>query len=92
MKKQFPHVRSYIVIPYLNYRIFNPSLFDASDYPECLESVPYRFRICHRNRYMVKISHYAVCYVHHDYGGAAQTYKYAQKQGLKIINIKNAAE
>ena len=87
LKKTFPHIRSYIVIPYLDQKIFEPSYFDGSEFPECLESVPYRFRISHRNRYMVQNAAYAVCFVTHGFGGAAKTYRYATNQGLHIIDI-----
>ena len=88
LKKDFPEVRSYIIIPYIDQRIFEPSYFDGSEFPECLEAVPYRFRISHRNRWMVQHSAYGVCFVTHSFGGAAQTYSYAQKNGLNIIDIK----
>lgn len=88
LKKTFPHIRSYIIIPYLDQKIFEPSYFDGSEFPECLESVPYRFRICRRNRWMADNSAYAVCYVCRNFGGAAQTYRYAKKHSIQIIDIK----
>ncbi|MBQ8194325.1 MAG: DUF1273 family protein [Oscillospiraceae bacterium] len=88
LKKSFPHIRSYIVIPYLDQKIFEPSCFDGSEFPECLETVPYRYRISHRNRWMADNAAYAVCYVTHSYGGAAQTYRYAKNHNLCIIDIK----
>ena len=88
LKATFPHIRSYIIIPYLDQRIFEPTYFDGSEFPECLEAVPYRFRISRRNRYMADNAAYALCYVTHDYGGAAQTYRYAKNHGVSIIDIK----
>lgn len=89
LKKTYPHIHSCIVIPYLDHKIFEPSYFDSSEFPECLESVPYRFRISHRNRYMVQNSSWAVCFVRRSYGGASATYRYAGNQGLRIIDIKS---
>ena len=88
LKKTFPHIRSYIIIPYLDQKIFEPSYFDGSEFPECLEAVPYRFRISRRNRWMADNSAYAVCYVNRSFGGAAQTYRYAKNHGVHIIDIK----
>lgn len=87
LKPRYPHIRSIIVIPYLDHKIFAPELFDGSEFPECLEGVPYRFRISHRNRYMVECAAHAVCFVTRSFGGAARTYRYAQNQGLNIIDI-----
>ena len=40
-----------------------------------------------RNRYMVDNSGLCVCYWIRDKGGTAYTVHYAEKEGLKIINI-----
>lgn len=67
--------------------------FPATDdldtiFPEGLELVPRRFAITHRNRWMVDQADYVVAYVDHNYGGAAQTLKYAKGKGTKqILNL-----
>ena len=40
-----------------------------------------------RNRYMVEHAAYALCYIEHTWGGAAQTYKMAVKKGLTVLNL-----
>lgn len=40
-----------------------------------------------RNRHLVDNSSVCVCYMNRSSGGTAYTVQYAQKQGLKIINI-----
>ena len=40
-----------------------------------------------RNRYMVDRSAYCICAHLHPFSGTDQTIKYAQKKGLKIINV-----
>lgn len=40
-----------------------------------------------RNRFLVNHSAYALCYVDHDWGGAAKTYRLAVRQGLQVINL-----
>lgn len=56
-------------------------------FPEGLELVPKRYAIVHRNRWMVEQSDYMIAYVTHSFGGAAQTYAYAVRRGLTIINL-----
>ena len=87
LKKEFSEIENILVIPYLNFNIFAPELFDGTIYPEDVEKVPFRAKIIRRNRYMVKNSAYAVCYVNNLFGGSGLTYEYAKKQGLKIINL-----
>ena len=43
-----------------------------------------------RNKYMVDQSQYAICYVDHGWGGAAQTYDRAKKKGLTMRTVKEA--
>ena len=40
-----------------------------------------------RNRYLVDHGCVCVCYLTGDSGGTAYTVRYAEKQGLEIINI-----
>lgn len=89
LKTKYPHIKSVIVIPYLDFSIFNEALFDNSEFPECLEGVPKRAAIPRRNQYMVQNARYAVCYVRRSYGGAANSYSYAMKKGCKMIEIPN---
>ena len=86
-KKSHPAVSLVFVTPYLP----TPSEkltsdYDAIVYP-AIENKPPRFAITYRNRYMVDQADYVVAYVSHSYGGAYEAYKYAQKQGKKILNL-----
>ena len=40
-----------------------------------------------QKKYMVDNSNYAICFVNHDWVGAAKTYDQAIKKNLKIINL-----
>ena len=60
-------------------------LFDEVIYPS-LEKYPRKYAIIYRNRFMADNSDYAIAYVIHGWGGAAQTLEYAMKKGLHIIN------
>ena len=54
---------------------------------DCFEKYHFKAAIPARNRYLVDNAAYALCYVTHGWGGAAQTLKRAQKKGLTIINL-----
>lgn len=86
MKKKYPHIQSVLVIPYLDKQV-DSSRYDYTTYPP-LESVPRRYAITHRNRWMVDNSDAIVAYVRHGWGGAAQILERAKKKGLIVINWK----
>lgn len=87
LKKQYPEIINCIVIPYLNFNIFDKGIFDEIIYPDGFEKYHYKSAIPARNRYMVDNAAYAICYVNHGWGGAAKTYEIAVKKQLKIINL-----
>lgn len=88
LKKRFPHIKNYLVIPYLNFKVFNKGIFDEIIYPDGFEKYHYKAAIPARNKYMVKQCDTAICYINHNWGGATKTYEFAKKQKLKIINIE----
>ena len=87
LKKEYPQIRCFLVIPYLSFNILNEEYFDEIIYPEGFEKYHFKAAIPMRNKYMLDNSSYAICYITHDWGGAAQTYKKAVKQGLIIKNF-----
>ncbi len=89
LKKQFPRLRNYLVIPYLSFSIFDKDVFDEIVFPKECEKKPYRAAIPARNRYMVDNAAHAVCFVQYPWGGAATTFEYAVKKGLNIRNLAN---
>ena len=66
---------------------------DSTDYsksilPDGIESVPKRFAISFRNRWMIRQSDYVVTYITHSIGsGAAQFKAIAQRQGKTVIEL-----
>ena len=56
-------------------------------YPEDLETVPKRFAISWRNKWMIEQSDIVVTYVTHTYGGAARFQQLAERQAKIVINI-----
>lgn len=89
-KKDNPGLESVLVIPYLD-RKYNADLYDRTLYPE-LEQVPRRYAVLKRNEYMVDASDVVLAYVTHDWGGAAQTVKYARRKKKRIIMLNENLE
>ena len=84
LKKQYPAIRSTLVLPYLDRKV-DATKYDTTLYPP-LEKVPRRFAISKRNEYMVNEADIIVAYVTHDWGGAATTLAYARRKKKEIIN------
>ena len=83
-KKRYPQIELVLVLAYLNDRR-DTSGYDRTVYPP-LETVPHRFAISHRNRWMVEVSDVVVAYVLHDWGGAATTLRCAKQKAKQIIS------
>lgn len=56
-------------------------------YPEGLETVPKRFAISWRNKWMIQQSDVVVTYVTHNFGGAWQFKEMAERAGKEVINL-----
>ena len=55
--------------------------------PKDIETVPKRFAVFHRNRWMVEQADYVVTYVTRSYGGAAQFAALAERKGKIMVKI-----
>ncbi len=81
-----------LVIPYLTSRITAEKntyydRFDDITIANIPPSTPIRLGIIKTNQFMVEKCDYLICYVKHNFGGAAKTLEYAQKKKLEIINL-----
>ena len=91
-KKWNAKVKLIFVTPYLttsyqkNCLEYQKSRYDEILYPN-LENVPAKFSISYRNKYMIDKADVVIAYVNRDWGGAYQTYKYAQRKNKKIYNL-----
>ena len=90
LKREYPQIKNYLVIPYLSFSVYNKDYFDLIIYPDGFEKYHYKAAIPARNRYMVDNSGYAICFVTHSWGGAAKTYERAKKKKLQIINLRGS--
>ncbi|MBE6750034.1 MAG: DUF1273 domain-containing protein [Ruminococcaceae bacterium] len=92
LKKDFPHIKNILVIPYLSFNIFSEEIFDEIIFSDVFEKYHYKVAIPQRNKYMVNHSDTAICYINHNWGNAAKTFKYAKKKNLNIINLTEYSE
>ena len=83
LKKKYPQIRLILVLAYLNAKP-DMKYYDETIYPP-LETVPPRYAISKRNRWMVQEADTVIAYVLHGWGGAAQTLGYAQNMKKQIF-------
>lgn len=89
LAKSYP-IKYYVVLAYM------PGKKSISDehtiLPEGIETVPRRFAINYRNKWMIDKSDIVVNYVTRNFGGAWTCVKLSEKQGKKLVNLKPAIE
>lgn len=61
--------------------------FTNTIYPEGIETVPKRFAISRRNKWMIQRADVVVTYVTNNFGGAYQFKSIAEKEGERIIEL-----
>ena len=76
-----------VVLAYLPTKKSEYDDFTNTIYPEGIETVPKRFAISYRNKWMVEQSDIVITYVARTYGGAWQFKVLAEKQGKMIIEL-----
>ena len=78
-------IKYYIVLSYVPKQKTENS--ERTILPEGIETVPLRFAISYRNKWMIEQSDYVVTCVSRSWGGAAQFKELAEKKGKTVINI-----
>ncbi len=86
LKKQYSDVRLCLVQAYLNSKRYMPALYDWTFYPEGQETVPQKFAISARNKYMLQHCDCVIGYVKNPFGGAWLALKQAARYKYPIIN------
>ena len=84
----YPHISYAVVLE----RLPGPkdeAAWDFSDtiFPEGLETVPPRFAIAKRNKWMLKQADFVVTYITHGWGGTAPFAEKARRQGKTVLNL-----
>ena len=74
--------------PYVNFQTKHITPADELIFPDGFEFYHPKAAIQKRNRYMVDRSAYAVCYVQHSWGCAAQTLDYIKRKQIQCIAIR----
>ena len=88
-KAAYPALRSTLVQAYMDQEKL-PWLHDDSVYPP-LETVPRRFAMHHRDRWMVQQADTVVTYAVYSWGNAMRVMEYAQRQGKRVLNYDAGA-
>ncbi len=78
-----------VVLAYLPGKKRNPEEENPTDtiLPDGIETVPRKFTISYRNKWMIEHSDYVVTYVNHTIGGAVRFKELAEKKKRVVINI-----
>lgn len=84
----YPHISYAVVLEWLP-GPRDKAIWDFSDtiFPEGLETMPPRFAIARRNKWMLRQADYVVTYITHGWGCAAQFAEKAQWQGKTVFNL-----
>lgn len=88
--QKYPHITCHIVLSYIPFERNDELYALPTLLPEGIENIPKRFAISFSNNYMVNECDTVVCYITHDWGGAAQFVNKAEKKGKVIINLAEA--
>ena len=84
LSKTYP-IKYYVVLAYMPCKNAEPD--EHSILPEGIETVPRRFAINYRNKWMLNKSDIVVTYVTHPFGGAWEFKQMAEKMKRNIIGI-----
>ncbi len=85
----YPQIRYTVVLAYLPQKQAPLQTADPSHtmLPDGIETVPRRFAISYRNKWMLKQSDFVITYITHSYGGAAQFAQQAQRQKKTVLPL-----
>ena len=84
LSKTYP-IKYYVVLAYMPSKNDTPD--EHSILPEGIETVPRRFAINYRNKWMLNKSDIVVTYVTHNFGSAWEFKQMANMKNKKVINI-----
>lgn len=94
LKKEFPQIRYRVVLAYLPAAPAACCAYTEEEtvFPEGLETVPPRYAISWRNRWMIRQSDVVVTYITHSQGSAAQFAESAKRMNKQVINIHDSLQ
>ena len=86
---EYPQIRYAVALAYLPTEKREGEDHSDTIYPEGMEDGPPKFAITRRNKWMLDVSDYCICYIHHTWGGAYQFVRKAKHKGKTVINLCN---
>ena len=86
LKQVYSHINYAVVLAYLPTNLKNYALAETL-FPEGIETVPKRFAIDYRNRWIVSNSDIVICYINSHLSSADKYVQYAKNKGKEVINI-----
>lgn len=81
-----------VVLAYLPVKKDESENLNNTILPEDIETVPKRFAISYRNKWMLDHSDIVVTYVTHNFGGASQFKDLAERKGKRLIELSAKSE
>lgn len=89
LKRRYPQIDYAVVLAYFPKATHSETNkdYDETLLPEGIESVPPRFAISWRNKWMLRQADIVITYITHSWGGAAQFADLAKRQHKQVINI-----
>ncbi len=85
LREMYPQINYYVVYAYLPQK--DGEDYEHTLYPEGIETVPKRFAIDYRNRWIVGQADVVIAYVRRSFGGAAKFVDMAERQDREVINL-----
>lgn len=95
LKKEYPQIKLILVLPCANQTMrwnqrdieVYDDIKSKADKVVTLSEHYYEGCMQARNRYLVQDSNYCVCYLKNVSSGTGYTVRYAEQQGLKVLNV-----
>ncbi|MBD5145390.1 MAG: hypothetical protein HDT21_05680 [Ruminococcus sp.] len=89
LSQDFPTISYSVILAYLP--TGKSAEFDGlpTIYPDGIECVPKKYAISYRNDWIVKKADMVICYIKHNYGGAAKFVEKARKNGKIVYNLSD---
>lgn len=86
LNAEYSHIKYFVVLAYLT-RVGDRTENEETIYPEGMETVPPKYAISKRNRWMIEKSDYVITYVKYKFGGAFQFKSLAERKGRIVFNL-----
>ncbi len=100
LREQYGQCKLHLILPCqgqendwaLQHRILYRKISERADYVSCLHDVYTKGCMYERNRALVDGCDVVIAYLKQDKGGTAYTCRYAEKKGIRVINLAGRVE